>query len=440
MKETFDIEGMTCAACSARVQKAASGVDGVACANVNLLKNSMELDYDGAPETAAAVVEAIEKSGYGARRRAPRTSGTRATEPAERPGAAAERAITEKRNQLVVSAIFSVPLFYVAMGPMFGWPQPPALAGEQGMMAAALTQLLLCAPILVANRHYFVTGFRTLAHRAPNMDSLIALGSAASAVWSVAQLYRMALGYGSGDLSAVHAAAHNLYFDSAGMILTLITLGKYFEARAKGRTTDAITALMDLAPKTATVLRDGSEVVVPVEDVAVGERVVFPQKDIGLAVHQLVELNVVRAEDLRDDVAVEVAEVEDADLAAQACDVVDDLARLALADGEIVFGGIEALGHLHEGLDREGIVLRRHAELLFQRVGMRVLLRQRLILVVDLTGIVDELLPVVRQRHAASAAVEDGDAELTLQLLHRAGERGLGDVEPFRRLVHRAGL
>lgn len=274
MKETFDIEGMTCAACSARVQKAASGVDGVACANVNLLKNSMELDYDGAPETAAAVVEAIERSGYGARRRAPRTSGTRATEPAERPGAVAERAITEKRNQLVVSAIFSVPLFFVAMGPMFGWPQPPALAGEQGMMAAALTQLLLCAPILVANRHYFVTGFRTLVHRAPNMDSLIALGSAASAVWSVAQLYRMALGYGSGDLSAVHAAAHNLYFDSAGMILTLITLGKYFEARAKGRTTDAITALMDLAPKTATVLRDGSEVVVPVEDVAVGERVV----------------------------------------------------------------------------------------------------------------------------------------------------------------------
>ena len=274
MKETFDIEGMTCAACSARVQKAASGVDGVACANVNLLKNSMELGYDGAPETAAAVVEAIERSGYGARRRAPRTSGTRATEPAERPGAVAERAITEKRSQLVVSAIFSVPLFYVAMGPMFGWPQPPALAGEQGMMAAALTQLLLCAPILVANRHYFVTGFRTLAHRAPNMDSLIALGSAASAVWSVAQLYRMALGYGSGDLAAAHAAAHNLYFDSAGMILTLITLGKYFEARAKGRTTDAITALMDLAPKTATVLRDGSEVVVPVEDVAVGERVV----------------------------------------------------------------------------------------------------------------------------------------------------------------------
>ena len=274
MRETFDIEGMTCAACSARVQRAAAGVDGVSCANVNLLKNSMELDYDGAPETAEAVMEAIEHAGYGASRRARPGEGHAHASEAERPGAAAERAIAEKRGQLIVSAVFSVPLFYVAMGPMFGWPQPPALAGEQGMMAAALTQLLLCAPILVANRHYFVTGFRTLAHRAPNMDSLIALGSAASAVWSVAQLYRMALGYGSGDLAAVHAAAHNLYFDSAGMILTLITLGKYFEARAKGRTTDAITALMDLAPKTATVLRDGLEAEVPVEDVSVGERVV----------------------------------------------------------------------------------------------------------------------------------------------------------------------
>ena len=272
MRETFDITGMTCAACSARVQRAAGEVPGVTCANVNLLKNSMELDYDGSPETAAAVVEAIEESGYGASRRA--ASGKRRPAPAERPGAAAERAIHEKRNQLVISAVFSVPLFYVAMGPMFGWPQPAPLAGEANLMAQALTQLLLCAPILVANRHYFVTGFKTLWHRAPNMDSLIALGSAASALWSVAQLYRMAWAMGSGDAATLHAAAHSLYFDSAGMILTLITLGKFFEARAKGRTTDAIAALMDLAPKTATVVRDGTEVEVPVEDVAVGERVI----------------------------------------------------------------------------------------------------------------------------------------------------------------------
>ena len=274
MRETFDITGMTCAACSSRVQKAAGEVPGVACANVNLLKNSMELDYDGSPETVAAVVEAIEKSGYGAARRAPAGEKGRGAAPAERPGAAAERAIREKRNQLIVSAVFSVPLFYVAMGPMFGWPQPPALAGEANLVALGLTQLLLCAPILFANRHYFITGFRTLAHRAPNMDSLIALGSAASALWSVAQLYRMAWAAGAGDMETLHAAAHSLYFDSAGMILTLITLGKFFEARAKGRTTDAITALMDLAPKTATVVRDGEEVEVPTEDVQVGERVI----------------------------------------------------------------------------------------------------------------------------------------------------------------------
>ena len=274
MRETFDITGMTCAACSARVQRAAGEVPGVACANVNLLKNSMELDYDGSPETAAAVVEAIEKSGYGAARRAPAGEKGRGAAPADRPGAAAERAIREKRNQLIISAVFSVPLFYVAMGPMFGWPQPPALAGEANLVALGLTQLLLCAPILFVNRHYFITGFRTLAHRAPNMDSLIALGSAASAIWSVAQLYRMAWAAGAGDAATLHAAAHSLYFDSAGMILTLITLGKFFEARAKGRTTDAIAALMDLAPKTATVVRDGAEVEVPTEDVMVGERVI----------------------------------------------------------------------------------------------------------------------------------------------------------------------
>lgn len=274
MRETFDITGMTCAACSSRVQKAAGEVPGVACANVNLLKNSMELDFDGSPETEAAVIAAIEKSGYGAVPRIHAGEKNAVSTPAERPGAAAERAIAEKRTQLIVSAVFSIPLFYVAMGPMFGWPQPAPLAGEANLMALGLTQLLLCAPILVVNRHYFVTGFRTLAHRAPNMDSLIALGSAASAVWSIAQLYRMAWALGAGDPSTLHAAAHNLYFDSAGMILTLITLGKYFEARAKGRTTDAIAALMDLAPKTATVVRDGAEVTVPAEEVAVGERVV----------------------------------------------------------------------------------------------------------------------------------------------------------------------
>ena len=276
MRETFDITGMTCAACSARVGKAAGGVAGVEEANVNLLKNSMELVYDGTDETCAAVISAIEKAGYGAIPRNPHgaQAPAQAAPAASAPGSVAEAAIEERKRQLIISAIFSVPLFYVAMGPMFGWPQPPALTGHPGMMAAALTQLLLCVPILFTNRHYFVGGFRSMAHGAPNMDSLIALGSAASAAWSVAGLYRMALALGVGDMDGAHAAFHNLYFDSAGMILTLITLGKFFEARAKGRTTGAITALMDLAPKTATVLRDGAEQEIPTEQVVVGDRVV----------------------------------------------------------------------------------------------------------------------------------------------------------------------
>ncbi|MBQ6410728.1 MAG: heavy metal translocating P-type ATPase, partial [Atopobiaceae bacterium] len=275
MRETFDITGMSCAACSARVSKAASGVAGVEEANVNLLKNSMELVYEGDRSTVDAVVAAIERAGYGAiPRTAPADTGAAAASTAPAPGAIAQAAIEERKRQLIISAIFSVPLFYVAMGPMFGWPQPPALTGHEGMMAAALTQLLLCVPVLFINRHYFVNGFKSLVHGAPNLDSLISLGSAASATWSIVGLYRMALALGVGDMETAHAAFHNLYFDSAGMILTLITLGKFFEARAKGRTTGAITALMDLAPKTAIVVRDGSEQVVPTEQVRVGDRVV----------------------------------------------------------------------------------------------------------------------------------------------------------------------
>ena len=271
MKETFDITGMTCAACSARVQKAAGEVAGVTEANVNLLKNSMELEYDGNQATVEAVCAAIDKAGYGA---SPRTQRTSARNGRADVGDVAQQEIDERRRQLIASAILSVPLFYVAMGPMFGWPELPGLAGMEGMMANALTQLLLCLPILFINRHYFIMGFRTLLHGSPNMDSLIAIGSAASAVWSIAQTYRVALAMGAGDMQTAHEALHSLYFDSAGMILTLITLGKFFEARAKGRTTSAITALMDLAPKTATVVRDGSEVVVPSEDVRVGDRVI----------------------------------------------------------------------------------------------------------------------------------------------------------------------
>ena len=273
MKETFDITGMTCAACSARVQKAASSVEGVDEANVNLLKNSMDLVYDGDDATARAVISAIEHAGYGARLRTQKDASSKG-DAREAAGSEAKRQMRERLVRLIISAIFAIPLFYIAMGPMFGWPQPAALTGMGGMAPLALTQLLLSVPILFVNRHYFITGFKTLFRGSPNMDSLIAIGSAASFAYSLVATYKVMLGVGAGDLATAHVALHNLYFDSSGMILTLISLGKYFEARAKGRTTDAIGALMDLAPKTATILRDGVETEVPTESVVVGDMLV----------------------------------------------------------------------------------------------------------------------------------------------------------------------
>lgn len=270
-RETFDVTGMTCAACEARVQRSAAGVRGVSEASVNLLKNSMEIAYDGRPQTLDAVVAAVRKPGYGAEPRSRVAAGGKAPAFVD-PQVSARKAIEAKRRQLLWSLAFGVPLFYLAMGPMLGWPEVPALAGMRGMMASAVTQLMLAMCVMFVNRSYFVRGFQTLAHLAPNMDSLIAIGSAASFGYSVVGVYQMALALGRMDMAAAHhAMMGSLYFDSAGTILVLITLGKYFEARAKGKTTSSISALMNLAPKTATVLRDGREQSVPTDDVRVGD-------------------------------------------------------------------------------------------------------------------------------------------------------------------------
>ncbi len=270
----FDVTGMTCAACSARVQKAASAVEGVSDAEVNLLKNTMQVHLDVGADPAAvvrAVDAAVEKAGYGA---VEQGAGSTPSTSASAPSTAAADAARAMKRRLIVSIAFCVPLFYVSMGHMFGWPLPSVLMGEAGMIPLALTEMLLLLPIAVINRRYFTNGFKTLFHAAPNMDSLIALGSTASIVYGVVAVYRMGWLLGSGDVAAAAPLAHDLYFESAGMILTLITLGKYFEARAKGHTTDAIAALMDLAPATAVVRRDGAEVEIPADQVKVGDEVV----------------------------------------------------------------------------------------------------------------------------------------------------------------------
>ncbi|WP_225749125.1 heavy metal translocating P-type ATPase [Paraeggerthella sp. Marseille-Q4926] len=277
MKQTFDVTGMTCAACSARVEKAARSVDGVQGVSVNLLKNSMDVTYaDGssASDAAAEVSAAVEKAGYGAFPRVEQggaSGGSRARAAQASPVVDAAAEAAHVRMRLAVSTAFTVPLFYLSMGHMFGWPLPAFLLGEANVIPFALTQFLLLLPVAFVNFKFFRVGFKALFHGAPNMDSLIALGSTASAGYGVYALYKMGYALGAGDLHAAHAASMDLYFESAAMILTLITLGKYFEARAKGRATDAIAKLMDLAPKEAVRLTDGCEERVPVEELRVGD-------------------------------------------------------------------------------------------------------------------------------------------------------------------------
>ena len=274
-KQTFDVSGMTCAACSARVEKTTSGVAGVEHAVVNLLKNSMEVEYDGNPATLAAISAAVEKAGYGAAPRIEAAAAAGAPSGAA-PSAARENAAAKEaahvRMRLIVSFVFTIPLFYLSMGHMFGWPIPGIFLGHENMLTLAFTQFLLLLPVVFVNFKFFRVGFKTLFHGSPNMDSLIALGSTASTVYGIVAIYRIGWGMGHGDVGFAHMAAMDLYFESAAMILTLITLGKYFEARAKGKTTDAIAQLMDLSPKTAIRRNvDGAEEEVPVEQVRPGD-------------------------------------------------------------------------------------------------------------------------------------------------------------------------
>ncbi len=269
MKENYHVTGMTCAACSARVEKAVSHLEGVQSCTVNLLKNSMSVEYDDAALSSGQIVAAVEKAGYGASLQQ-QAAGKKAAQ-AVSPVDAAKQEYEAMRRRVVWSFVFTLPLFYISMGHMMGWPLPGFFLGTQNAMIYALTLFLLALPVAIINNKYYRVGFKTLVHGSPNMDSLIALGSGASLAYGVYALYKIAWGFGHGDLGMVEQFTHDLYFEGAGTILTLITLGKFFEARAKGRTSDAINKLLNLAPKTATVLRDGAETVIPAEEVAPGD-------------------------------------------------------------------------------------------------------------------------------------------------------------------------
>lgn len=264
MKLKFTVGGMTCAACSARVQKVASQVPGVRKAEVNLLAGSMQIEAES-PDVTQAVIQAVQNAGYQA--------SIQGSAP-KKEAAPQNDALKEMKRRILGSAICLVVLMYFTMGHMVGLPAPHWYHGEQNALVAALTQFFLTLPPVYLNRVYYSRGLKALWHRAPNMDSLIAVGSLAALIYGVAALFRMAWGMGHGDWDQVRTYSQNLYFESAAMILTLITLGKYLETRAKGRTGDAIRALMDLSPKTAVVRRNGSIQEIPVEQVLVGDTVI----------------------------------------------------------------------------------------------------------------------------------------------------------------------
>ena len=262
--QKFNVSGMTCAACQAHVEKAVSKVSGVQTCTVNLLTNSMMVTYDhsATPET---IITAVEHAGYGASLPNAGTAAPTGT------GSQEEEQTRSMLQRIGWSAGFLIILMYIAMGSMLGLPQPAFFTGEENMLVVALAQLLVTLPVLYLGRSYFINGFKSMAALSPNMDALIALGAGASLIYSLYSTFSMAYLVGHGDLAAAAHHAHGLYYESAAMILTLITVGKYMEARSKGKTKDALRKLMDLTPKTATVLRDGAEVTVPAEAVAVGD-------------------------------------------------------------------------------------------------------------------------------------------------------------------------
>ena len=259
--QKFSVSGMTCAACSAHVEKAVRGVEGVSEVSVSLLTNSMGVDF-AAPATAQKICDAVSAAGYGA---APENASAAKSDKAAAREALEDHETPRLARRLIASLILLIPLMYVSMGHvMWGWPLPSVMADKP--LTIALFQLIFTAAIMVINQKFFISGLQSVLHGAPNMDTLVAMGSGAACVYSLAVMFQMCAAE-----SGLHHYLHQFYFESAAMILTLITVGKMLEARSKGKTTDAIKSLMDLAPKTARVIRNGVEETIPAEEVAMGD-------------------------------------------------------------------------------------------------------------------------------------------------------------------------
>ena len=266
-KELLDITGMSCSACSSRIEKVVGRMDGVETIAVNLLTNKAQITYDDAKLDANAIIARIAKLGFGA---AVHQATAKAALPAK-PTNTAALELKEMRQRLALSLAFTTPLFYLHMGLMYGWPLPSIVQGQQNLLLASLLQLFCCLPVVITGHKYFYHGLRNLWNRAPNMDSLIAIGSGAAFVYGLYGLLGLAYAFGHQRLDLVSGFYDALYFESAAMILALITLGKFLEARAKSHTSDALTALMQLSPKTALVERRGVQGEILLEEVVIGD-------------------------------------------------------------------------------------------------------------------------------------------------------------------------
>lgn len=266
--EKFKITGMTCAACQANITKSVSRIDGVDKADVNLLANQMIVNYDETKTDSNSIIDIVEKTGYGASL----YENTKSEENSFK------REWNERKQQyidshkklkkrLLLSVILLIPLMYIAMGEMMGLPVPSIFIGMDNHLISAITQFLISLAIIAVNSDFFTKGFKALFKRSPNMDSLIAVGSSAALIYGIFAIYRMAYGYGHGNNEIIHHYAHQLYFESAAMVPTLVTVGKFLENRSKSKTSDAIEKLMNLTPKTAVVIRGGNEITIPSEKV-----------------------------------------------------------------------------------------------------------------------------------------------------------------------------
>lgn len=269
MKQNYNITGMTCSSCQAAVERAAKKLPGVNDVAVNLLSNKMVIDYDEEALASNDIIKAVQDAGFGASIQT--LGGARKEDAGVKQSSVIEDELKNMKQRLIVSFAFLIPLMYVSMGAMAGLPVPAFLKGHTSAVSYGLTQLLLTLPIMYVNRKYYIVGFKTLVKGSPNMDSLIAIGSSAAVIYGIFAIYRMGYGLGIQDFDLVDRYHMDLYFESAGTILALITLGKYLETRSKGKTSEAITKLMDLAPKTAMVIREGQEIEIPVEDIVIGD-------------------------------------------------------------------------------------------------------------------------------------------------------------------------